>query len=38
MSPQRLCCTAPALCFLATPKHGSISGSPHCCCSLPNQA
>ena len=36
----RLCCTAPALCFLATPtgKHGSISGSPHCCCSLPNQA
>jgi len=34
----RLCCTAPALCFLATPKHGSISGSPHCCCSLPHQA
>ncbi len=38
MSPQRLCCTAPALRFLATPKHGSFSGSPHCCCSLPNQA
>ena len=38
MSPQRLCCTAPALRFLATPKHGSISRSPHCCCSLPNQA
>ena len=33
--PQRLCCTAPALRFLATPKHGSISRSPHCCCSLP---
>ena len=31
----RLCCTAPALCFLATPKHGSISASPHCRCSLP---
>ena len=38
MSPQRLCCTAPALRFLATPKHGSIFGLPHCCCSLPNQA
>jgi hypothetical protein len=28
--PQRLCCTAPAPRFLATPKYGSISGSPHC--------
>jgi hypothetical protein len=36
----RLCCTAPALCFLAKPKHGRImiSGLPRCCCSLPHQA
>jgi hypothetical protein len=34
MRPLRLCCAAlaPALRFLATPKHGSISGPPHCCC------
>ncbi len=36
LRPLRFCCTAPALHFLATPKHRSISaGSPHRCCSLP---
>ena len=35
MRPQRPCCTALRFFTLATPKHGSISASPHCCCSLP---
>lgn len=35
MRPQRLCCTALRFFTLATPKHGSIFASPHCCCSLP---